>query len=515
MNRFLAFGGICTAALLAMTFAGSLRAASPADGVIAYPRCPGDDVNKDYPSVTVNGMPVDTVMTGMNVGYAHFAFSGTATVEITAREAVGAFDLSPHRYGIKADKSGNKLTFTLSEPRKLHLKVNNLTRFFIFADGPEVNPPRPGQPGVYSLLGYGVISSPGEPQTAKVQKAIDDVAAKGGTLYVPAGIYRTGELRMKSNLTLYLAPGAMLKGVDTLAEFPAGELGTQYIHLLDCENVKIKGRGVIDANGKALRLANLGVSGARTKLVRAYRAKDCTVDDVILRNSGTWSVHLVNSSLLRFTNYKLISATIMDGKFPEEPNTDGFDPDDSSHILIENGFISTNDDAVAVKLHNGTHQDMDGIVFRGNVIWTCKSALKIGTEVNPGHKMTDIVFENNDIVHADRGIVVYCYRGATIEGPKWIGNYFEYIGDDGKQQNIVLEIKDDKQLGLGYVNNATIKDCTFEKFSPGISELTGGDGTHLIRGVTLENLMIAGQKRMSLSEAKIITNGYVADIVFK
>ena len=127
--------------------------------VIAYPRVPGDRLNSDFLSVKVNGIPVDTVTTDITVGYVHFAFSGTVTVEVTVRETIRTFDLSPHRYEINATVDGKVLSFQLSQPRKLHLKVNNLSRFFIFADAPETNPPKLGQTGVYSLEDYGVSSS--------------------------------------------------------------------------------------------------------------------------------------------------------------------------------------------------------------------------------------------------------------------------------------------------------------------------------------------------------------------
>ncbi|MFC1718451.1 glycosyl hydrolase family 28 protein, partial [Candidatus Poribacteria bacterium] len=172
-------------------------------------------------------------------------------------------------------------------------------------------------------------------------------------------------------------------------------------YLLDCQNVRIKGRGVIDGQGRALRLSTDNSSNGRMKLIRSLRATDCTVEGVILRDAGTWSIHLIESSDLRFTNYKLISNTILDDPgFPWELNTDGFDPDNSSHVIIENGFISCSDDAIAVKLGNGTRRDMSDIQFRDNVVWTVKSALKIGTEVY-NQKMTDIVFENNEVVHAN------------------------------------------------------------------------------------------------------------------
>jgi hypothetical protein len=145
------------------------------------------------------------------------------------------------------------------------------------------------------------------------------------------------------------------------------------------------------------------------------------------------------------------------------------------------------------------------------VVWTVKSALKIGTEV-VDHKMTNIVFQNNEVVHADRGIVVYCYRGATIDNPKWINNYFERIGDNIKKMNMEIKIQDVE--GRGYLNNVFIKDNTFESFSPNPSKLHGLDGEHVLDGVVFDNLTIDGKKRTSLADAQITTNSYVKNVSF-
>ena len=261
MPRVLPVAIVC---LLQFAFAGQIVGAE----VIPYRRAAGESANFDFLSVKIDGVPIDTVSTNMNVGYAHFAFSGEVGVEVTTRETIETFDLSPHRYGIQAAVKGNVLSFRLSQPRKLHLKINGLRRFFIFADAPEVNPPRPGQAGVYDIGDYDVTSSLESVQTSKIQRAIDDVAAKKGILYVPPGVYQSGELKIKSNLTLYLAAGAVIKGTAKISDYPRGRFGTQLIHLLDCENVRIAGRGAIDGRGRALRFATKNSSDGRLKLIR-------------------------------------------------------------------------------------------------------------------------------------------------------------------------------------------------------------------------------------------------------
>lgn len=60
---------------------------------------------------------------------------------------------------------------------------------------------------------------------------------------------------------------------------------------------------MIDGQGRALRLSAKNLSLSRSKLIRSFRANNCIVEDVVLRDSGTWGVHLVESNDLRFTNF--------------------------------------------------------------------------------------------------------------------------------------------------------------------------------------------------------------------
>ncbi len=483
------------------------------DLLTAYPRVPGDSANADITRVRVNGTEVPACSTVMNVGYAHFAFTGKAHVEITAREPIETFDISPHRRGIKGRAEGNTLSFELSKPGDLHIQLNQLPRFFLFAEAPETDPPRPGQEGVFDLTTFGVASDPETVQTEAIQKAINQVAEKKGTLFVPPGIYRTGELQMKSNLTLHLAAGAILKGTGELADYPMGELRTQFLYFLDCENVRIQGPGVIDGQGRALRLSGENSSASRLQLVRTLRARNIALHDVILRDAGSWGVHLVESEHIDVIGCKLIGNTIYDDPdFPWEPNTDGFDPDNSSHVLIENCFISTNDDAIAVKLLRGTHRDMSDITFRDNVVWTVKSALKVGTEVY-GKKLSKVRFENNDVIHADRGIVVYLYRGADISDVSWEGNHFEFIGGNSREMNLDIRIKDVK--GKGRMRDLLIKDNSFERFSKNPSLMEGLDDGHEIDDVIFDNLVIAGQKHLNAKDAEIEVKDHVNGVIFR
>ena len=78
---------------------------------------------------------------------------------------------------------------------------------------------------------------------------------------------------------------------------------------------------------------------------------------------------------------------------------DGWDPDSSKNILIENSFGWAGDDAVAVKCTGKLNdqfmvRNAENITVRGNVFLTKKSGLKIGTETFCS-QMQNIVFVVN------------------------------------------------------------------------------------------------------------------------
>jgi hypothetical protein len=117
------------------------------------------------------------------------------------------------------------------------------------------------------------------------------------------------------------------------------------------------------------------------------------------------------------------------------------------------------------------------------------------------------------VIHADRGIVVYCYRGATIVNPRWINNHFEFIGGDTKRMNMEIKVQDER--GKGLLRDVLIQDNSFERFSENPSRLQGLDAEHPIDSVTVQNLIIAGRPRLGPEDARITVSRYVKNVSFK
>ena len=99
--------------------------------------------------------------------------------------------------------------------------------------------------------------------TEPIQKAIDACAAVGGgRVCLRGGRFRSGTLRLKSNVILHIDAGATLVGSANLDHYPStpsrhpsytGELitGKMLLYAEDAHNIGIEGRGAVDGSGNA------------------------------------------------------------------------------------------------------------------------------------------------------------------------------------------------------------------------------------------------------------------------
>ena len=67
-------------------------------------------------------------------------------------------------------------------------------------------------PAQYDVRSYGAVADGKTKATAAVKKAIDAAAAAGGgTIVFSGGTYLTGPIHLKSNITLFVDAGTVLK----------------------------------------------------------------------------------------------------------------------------------------------------------------------------------------------------------------------------------------------------------------------------------------------------------------
>ena len=187
--------------------------------------------------------------------------------------------------------------------------------------------------------------------TSKVQSAIN--AASGATqniLYFPPGKYMVGELWLKSNMTLYLAGGAILYGSNSPGDFNTGSGGIDIegcshgmIRMYKVTNTKILGRGRDrrERQGDPRRRTT-----PRSTCSRSSRARTSLIDGVLVRDPSFWNTLIYRSDLVTIQNYKMINCRPTTTTYN---NTDGVNFDESTNGKLSNAFLYTGDDNMATK----------------------------------------------------------------------------------------------------------------------------------------------------------------------
>ncbi|XP_065858663.1 probable polygalacturonase [Euphorbia lathyris] len=189
---------------------------------------------------------------------------------------------------------------------------------------------------------------------------IQHLRRRGGTLlYVPPGVYLTGSFNLTSHMTLYLARGAVIKATQDTWHWPLisplpsygrgrerpGGRYVSFIHGDGLRDVVITGEnGTIDGQGAVWwnMWRQRTLQFTRPNLVEFVNSKGIIISNVIFQDSPFWNIHPVYCS-----NVVIRYVTILAPH--DSPNTDGVDPDSSTNVCIEDSYISTGDDLVAVK----------------------------------------------------------------------------------------------------------------------------------------------------------------------
>jgi hypothetical protein len=127
----------------------------------------------------------------------------------------------------------------------------------------------------------------------------------------------------------------------------AGPRFTSFLHGQHLTNVTVQGQGrrsVIDGNGKDWwdRHQNKTEVFTRGHLVEFLYSTDISMKDLTLRNSPFWTSHFYDCDGVHVKGVHIRNP-------PDSPNTDGWDPDSSRNVLIEDSSYVGGDDCVAIK----------------------------------------------------------------------------------------------------------------------------------------------------------------------
>ncbi|MDD3588029.1 MAG: glycosyl hydrolase family 28 protein [Thermoguttaceae bacterium] len=437
--------------------------------------------------------------------------------EIAANVPIKQFNISPHSYGIKGELHDNVLKFSIDRPRKLIVTLNTSHRLLLFANGPEKFPVKPDDAKVIRLADYHVDATGQKDETTTIQKAIDDTAKIQGTLYISKGTYCITQLFMRSNTTLYLQRGATLKlssDKQKQSEIIADNLqkGIQFIAPIminKVHDVRICGYGTIDGNGVELAQKTSFAGRGRYRLVHSLDSENIQIVDVILKNPQRWNTHLANTDNILLENIKIVNSINI-------CNTDAIDPDNARNVLIRDVFAYSGDDSVVVKTSARWHDEKrqeNQFIRSANiktcdcVFWTAANALKIGTETF--RDIDNVLFENNDVLHASCALTIEIKEGSKTSHVKFINNRVETLNNissisSGRVLNFLVRnyIYTSHKATMidrpsyGQLTDVLVKDVVIEKLpdKQGRSNISGFNETTFIHNIVFDNFVIQGKK---------------------
>lgn len=274
--------------------------------------------------------------------------------------------------------------------------------------------PRGSGQSVFYARDFGADGNGKTLVTAKLQKALNEVAARGGgELELRPGVYLTGSLFLKSHTHLVLDKGATIlattrKDAYPLVETRAAGIDMKWpaalINIAGQTDVSIAGEGTIDGHGdpwwkefwslvpaykaRGLRWA-VDYDVQRPELLRIYKSSNVRIGNgLMLRRSAFWTVHICYS-----THVVVDGITIRDNDNSgiRGPSTDGVDIDSSSHVLVEKVNIENNDDGICLKAGMNAdglrvNRPTEDVVIRDSIIRQGISGIAIGSDTAGGFK---------------------------------------------------------------------------------------------------------------------------------
>ena len=308
--------------------------------------------------------------------------------------------------------------------------------------------------------------------TKTINGVIDALSKKGGgVVLIPAGLWLTGPVVIKSNINIHLAGGATLLFTADQNEYPLVKGNWEGIPQMRNQspisatgaiNIAITGKGIIDGNGDGWRavkkdkltesqwnklLSSGGIisedkkthypsesfmkgskmpanPGAleplkdmafyesikgflRPNLVVITNCKYILLEGVTFQNSPAWCLHPLISEHLTLRNV-----------FVKNPwyaqNGDGIDAESCKNVLIENCTFDVGDDALCMK----SGRDADGrkrampienVTIRGCTVYSSHGGFVIGSEMSGGAR--NIYVSNCTFIGADIGLRFKTTRG--------------------------------------------------------------------------------------------------------
>ena len=263
-----------------------------------------DALASSHYTVTLDGQPTPVMHAAVNLFFLNFPAGRARRITVTVdRDGFwdAGVDIQPWRLGIRPQRSGRTLSFTLDGPAKITISrpndfLGNADMLFLFANPPEQAPPAPTTSGVR---------------------------------YFGPGIHREN-IDATSGDRIYLAPGAVVFGS---------------LNLWQVHDVRVSGRGTLVYDGPQNPADDDGwMHKPNWHCIVMDQARDISIEGITcVVRSRTWQIQMKDSHTIRFQNFKTIAAN--DGN----ANGDGLDWLGGGDTVVDDSFIRASDDVFALQ----------------------------------------------------------------------------------------------------------------------------------------------------------------------
>lgn len=192
-----------------------------------------------------------------------------------------------------------------------------------------------------------------------VNRSVSEINKKSNdVIYFGPGMHDVGQIVLKSNQTLYLAEGAVVRPLpprtnkQVVIRGETFSLGEPMIKVTDAHHVTIKGHGMITAE----RATHNRI---KTQIITAVRTRGLKIEDILLTDANDWNIHINDSEDAIVDNVKILGYYI---------NTDAICFNGSKNSIARNCFAHINDDGYEVKAM-GESMCAENIRFEHCIIW--------------------------------------------------------------------------------------------------------------------------------------------------
>jgi hypothetical protein len=364
----------------------------------------------------------------------------------------------------------------------------------LFANAPEENPPEPDAPNVLFL-------KPAIHRMEDIYELADIPKESGGAapevIYFGPGMHYLEEtiFRIPSGKTVYIAGGAIV----------VGSLVCDHV-----QDVTIRGRGILYLSDFHRFSAFRGV--------RIIYSHHITVEGIVLLDPPHYSIYIGKSEHIRIRNFK---------SFSTRGWCDGIDMMASSYIEIEDVFLRTSDDCIAVY---GSRWDYKGdsrcVSVKDSVLWAdVAHAMNIGGHGDyrrGGDLIEDIQFSNIDILEHHE------------PQPGYWGAMNINVGDNNTARNVIFDNIRVEDFELGQlldirvvwnekynpvagkrIENIHFRNVTYNGKNENRNRIYGFDRERSVEGVTFTNLRINGELILNAEQGNFEINEFVSGIQFR